>query len=223
MKILFTCICCTLVLLFCLPANEVFASTWYVKPSAELPLRRGRGTNFKVIAVLGNGSPVTFLEENNGWARVRLKSGKEGWILKRYLGREMPLIDQVAQLKKTNNQLKEKLKETDARFAELMQVNNQREKDLTACMAERDTIKNNFAQLQKDTADVVQTKQRLALVQQQVANLSKSASALQLENTGLKKSSSMIWFITGAGVLLIGWFIGLITGKRNKKRRNSLL
>lgn len=223
MKILFACIYSALVLLFCLPAPLVFASTWYVKPSAELPLRRGQGTDFKIIAVLSNGTPVTFLEENNGWAKVRLKSGKEGWILKRYLGQEMPLIDQVAQLEQTKNQLKEQLEKTDTRFTELMRVHNQTEKDLTACMAERDTIKNDFAQLQKDTADVVQTKQQLALAKKQLANLSKSVSTLQLENTGLKKSSSMIWFVTGAGVLLLGWFIGLVTGKRNKKRRSSLL
>jgi len=223
MKILSACIYLSLVVLFCLPAPQIFAATWYVKPTAELPLRRGQGTGFKIIAVLGSGTPVTFLEENNGWARIRLNSGKEGWILKRYLGRETPLKDQVAQLEQTNSQLKQKLEKTDTRFTELMGVHNQTEKDLTACMAERDAIKKNFAQLQQDTADVVQTKKQLALTKKQLADQNKSVADLQLENTGLKKSSSLIWFIAGAGVLLIGWFIGFITGKRNKRRRSSLL
>ncbi len=214
---------CTLLLLPCVFSSTVFAGQWYVKPSAEVPVRRGQGTEYKIVAVVESGTMVTLVEENEGWAKVQLKSGKEGWILKRYLSNDKPLQEQVAALTRTKTQLKEKLTKTDGRLTELLQVHNKTEQDLTDCMAQRDTIKADYQRLQQDTADVVLTKKKLAETQQQVSELTNRMTDLQLENTGLKKSSALIWFLIGAGVLLTGWFIGLLTGKRTKKRRSSLL
>lgn len=211
------------VLLLCSLSSTVFAAQWFVKPSAEVPVRRGQGSDYKIVAVVGDGTMVTFLEEKNDWAKIQLKSGKEGWILKRYLSTEKPLKDQVEELKQSKTHLKEQLDETDARLTELLQVHNQTEKDLTACMAERDMIKADYQALQQDTADVVLTKEKLAATEQQLNALTERLTDLQLENTGLKKSSALIWFLGGAGVLLTGWLIGLLTGKRSKKRRSSLL
>ena len=214
---------CPLLLLLCLCSSTMYAAQLYVKPSAEVPVRRGQGTEYKIVAVVADGTMVTLLEENEGWARVQLKSGKQGWILKRYLSSDKPLQDQVAALTQAKIQLKEQLTKTDGRLTELLQVHNKTEQELTDCMARRDTIKADYQRLQQDTADVVLTKKKLAETQQQLSELTNRMTDLQLENTGLKKSSALIWFLVGAGVLLTGWCIGLLTGKRTKKRRSSLL
>ena len=39
----------------------------------------------------------------------------------------------------------------------------------------------------------------------------------------LKNNSSLIWFLAGSGVLLLGLLIGVIAGKKSKKRYSSLL
>ncbi len=108
-------------------------------------------------------------------------------------------------------------------MSELATAHHTTEQELTDCLAARDGAKADFLQLQQDTRDVVSTKKELALARKQLEVLKKRLADLQLENTGLKKSSSLIWFLVGAGVLLVGWLIGLITGKRTKKRRSSLL
>jgi len=117
----------------------------------------------------------------------------------------------------------EKLGETKSRLDELTIAYHKTEQELTNCLATRDQAKTDFLQLQQDTQDVISTKKELALARKQLEVLKKRLADLQLENTGLKKSSSLIWFLVGAGVLLVGWLIGLITGKRTKKRRSSLL
>jgi SH3 domain protein len=208
-------------LLFLLSTAQ--AATWYVKPSAEIPLRRGQGTGYKIIAVLADGTPVTLLSEGNKWVRVRLESGKEGWILKRYLSREKPYKDQIADLEAKNATLRQELDATKGQLTELTDLHQKTARELSACIAERDTIRNDFEQLEQDTRDVVATKNELHQARQQLEQLKKRLTALELENTGLKKSSAMMWFLTGSGVLLLGMMIGLITGKRNKRRRSSLL
>lgn len=210
-------------LAFCVPTTTLSAGGWYVQPSAEVPLRRGQGNDYKIIAVINDGTQVTLLKKNNEWARIRLASGKEGWILKRYLNRDKPLQEQVAQLKQNNSALKEKLSQTDTRLNDLARAHHQTEQELTDCLAARDAAKADYIQLQQDTTNVVSTKKELALARRQLKDSNKHLADLQLENTGLKKSSSIIWFLAGSGVLLLGLLIGLITGKRTKKRRSSLL
>ncbi len=66
------------ILLSALLAPQVLLGAWYVKPSAEVPVRRGQGNDYKIIAVVNSGTEVRILEEKEDWARVRLASGKEG-------------------------------------------------------------------------------------------------------------------------------------------------
>ncbi len=206
-----------------LPVPALSAAGWYVQPSAEVPLRRGQGKKYKIVAVVRDGTQVTLLKENNEWARIKLDSGREGWILKRYLSHNKPLQEQVSLLEQKSALLKEKLGRAESRLTDLSTAHHQTEKELTRCLADRDKARADFTQLQRDTADVISTKKELSLARKQLKDLNRQLTDLQLENTGLKKSSSLIWFLAGAGVLLMGWLIGVITGKRTKKRRGSLL
>jgi len=201
---------------------DVTTAGWTVKPSAEVPLRRGMGSEYKIIAVLTDGTPVTILEEKEGWARVSLDNGKQGWILKRYLSDQPPLAEQVARLQEEKAQLEEQLAQTRQQVQALTMANGQSGRELTDCLAERDEIRASYAKLQRDTADVVKTKQELAQARTRIAADKKKISELGIENAALKKNSAMMWFLAGSGVLLLGWLIGLVSC-RSKKRRNSLL
>ncbi len=205
-----------------LVATSAAATTLFVKPSAEVPLRRGQGKDYKIVAVLQDGTPVQLLETVEPWARVRLESGKEGWILKRYLSSEPPLREQLARLRKEKDALAEKCRQTGQRLQDLTGANAQTEKELTACLIERDRAKAALQALQKDTADVVQTKKNLADARLRLKQLQSRLAAVQAENSSLKKNSRLKWFLSGGGVLLLGWLIGLVTG-RSRKRRSSLL
>ena len=223
MKPLLSCFYCTVVLLLCLISPDLFAAEWHVKPTSEVPLRRGQGTEYKIDAVVTDGTEVALLEVDGDWARIELDSGKQGWILKRYLSDEIPLKDQVVELVRNKVGLEQKLIETETHLTELMQVNSQTEQDLIVCMDESETVKGDYQSLQQDTADVVQTKEKLADTEKRFDELSNLLGGLQLENEALKNNSSLIWFLTGSGVLLLGLLIGVIAGKKSKKRYSSLL
>jgi len=210
-------------LLFILMASTSWAVTLYVKPSAEIPLRRGQGSRYKIIAILAEGTPVTLIAKSNNWARVRLQNGKEGWLLNRYLSREKPYKDQIEALQATNTSLQESLAATRQKLQDLTDLHQKTAQELSATIAMRDAAMADYTKLQQDTRDVVATKQALQRTKKQLAQLKQRLAALELENTGLKKSSALIWFLAGSGVLLLGLIIGLITGKRNKRRRSTLL
>ncbi len=209
-------------LLVVLLAQGASAASWYVKPSAEVPLRRGQGKEYRIVAVLQDGTPVELLETEEPWARVRLASGKEGWILKRYLSSEPPLGQQIVALREEKKNLEQECARTRQELQELTDANAQTEKELTACLIERDRIKADFQALQQDTADVVRTKKKLTDSLLLLKNLEAKLSSVQAENSTLKKNARLKWFLAGGGVLVLGWLLGLITG-RSRKRRSSLL
>ena len=212
-------------LLFVLVAcfsTSVFAESLYVKPSAEVPVRRGKGTDYKIIAVISDGTKVEFIEGAEDWAKIRTEKGKEGWILKRYLSSDPPLRDQISALQEKETAASAREQEIQQKLDELTGANAQTENELTACIIARDESRENFHALQKDTADIMQTKKDLAAALKEVENLNSQLSVIRNENAGLKKNSALKWFLTGGGVLILGWIIGMMTGK-SRKRKSTLL
>ncbi len=224
---------CLIVLLTTLPAVAGWADNLYVKPSSEITMRRGKGTDFKIIAVIKDGTPVELLEEADDWAQVRLESGKEGWVLRRYLSTTPPLGQQVQQLEREKQVLTEttqslKLRvdqlttERDEVERRLSEEKDEVDRQLTQCIAERTTLDENYLRLQEDTADVIQTKNDLEAARARVADLESQAATLKSENQRLSKTDTLKWFLAGGGVFFGGWLIGMVS-RRSRKKRSSLL
>lgn len=201
----------------------VSASQWFVKPSTEVPIRVGMGTKYKIVAIVKDGTAIDVLARQDSWAKIRLASGREGWILRRFLSKEKPFTEQLAYLDIENKKLEKKIIQTDSRFQELIAINSTNAQDLSACISERDQIRATYEQLKIDTTDVVQTKEKLAASEQQLKKLKKELAILENKNNELENKSTITWFLAGGGVLLSGWAIGLVTGNRRSKRRGSLL
>ena len=223
MKSRLFCLYCAAVLLLCLISSDLLlAEEWYVKPTTEVLLRRGQGTDFKIDAVISDGTKVSLLEVDGDWAKIQLANGREGWTLRRFLSDAKPLQEQVTELEQNKTELQEELAGINVHLSELIEVNSQNEENLAGCTVERDSIRNDFQKLQQDTADVVQTKELLVTTEKKLSELSNRLTGMEFENEEMKKNSSLRWFLTGAGVLLAGLFLGLIVGKRSKKRYGSL-
>jgi SH3 domain protein len=197
------------------------AENLYVKPSTEVPIRSGQGTEYKILSVVPDGLMVELLEEDESWARVRTPGGTEGWMLKRYLSSEPPLSEIVENLRTRSNELAAKEEETSRRYDELAAAYTQMEQEYNACLAERDELREKYLLLQQDTADVVRIKNNLEKADRKVNEVMEELAAVQQENDNLKNSIAVKWFMAGGGVLLLGWLIGMMTG-RSRKRRSSL-
>ncbi len=63
------------IFLFFISVLPAIAEVWYVKPSAEIPLRRGMASDYKIIAILQNGTQVSILEDKDPWVKVVTPKG----------------------------------------------------------------------------------------------------------------------------------------------------
>ena len=62
----------------------------WVAGEVRLNMRRGAGTEYKIIGSVSTNQAVTVLDEEEGWTRVELEGGKVGWLPAGYLTRTPP-------------------------------------------------------------------------------------------------------------------------------------
>ncbi len=206
------------VLLLVAYATTSFAETYYVQPSAEIPLRRGQGTDYKILAVLANGTPVEILEDQAPWVRVVTKSGKEGWLFKRFLTRDKPLQNQVTDLKQANTKLQDDHISLQEQYSSIVILHEQAQKELTTTLT---TLKNTgtaYAKLKEDAENVISLREKYSKSKSRMDTLEEEKDRLIAENDRLKASQNIKWFLAGSGTLILGCILGGILGRRKKKR-----
>ncbi len=202
--------------------TAVLAKTQYIKPSSEVAVRRGQGTDFKIIAMVRDGVSVEFLEANEDYAKVRLANGKEGWMLKRFLSNEPPLKELVVSLRAEKEDLKQREIETGQKFEAISSTLSQTEKELDSTLEERNQIRADYQTLQENTANVIQIRNNLQKTTKENKTLAQKLALMEQESENLKNDNALKWFLAGGGVLLLGIIIGRMTSQ-SRRRKPSLL
>ena len=203
--------------LLILPAASV-AETVYVTEEFEITMRTGPGSDRKIISLVQSGKALDILEKGEEWSMVRTLGGKEGWVLNRYLTPSQPsamVLDRVRQDYDVLNAKYEGLKET---FDELEAQKKATDSDLSKNVKDRDQLSAAYETLKKESSEFLKLKKRH---QQMTADLEaeKTLSAkLVEENMQMKRSRIIQWVLTGGGIMLVGFFIGLFSSSRRKSR-----
>jgi len=208
------------VLLLC--ATSSLAQPWYIKPTAEIPLRRGQGTDYKILAIVSDGVAVTITEESDTWAKVTTENGEKGWILKRYLTQDVPLEKVVSALRTENTELKKKVSTIQQHNTELQRLKTALEETLANNKSELASTAEKYRNLVEDNENVITMKKDLLESRQTVTSLQQKIGAVVAENERLKASQKIKWFLAGGGTLIFGCIVGLFSAKASKKRKSSL-
>ena len=173
--------------------------------------------------MLKSNEEIEVLEKGDDWVKVRLKNGKEGYVLRRYLTSEIPKFSIIAGLqqkveksKKEISSLRESKKQLEKSKLELESSLFSREKELTK-------VKRDYEELKSGSARYIEIKELKDNLENRNKNLKSRADGLLEENRRLKKQRNSLWFISGAGVLLLGWLLGLAMGRAQIRRRRDFI
>ncbi|XCN72580.1 MAG: TIGR04211 family SH3 domain-containing protein [Candidatus Electrothrix aestuarii] len=175
-------------------SSALSAEIKFVRPNLDIPVRRGKGNQYKILKFVKDGDQVEFFEESGNWAKVRLHNGVEGWMLNRYLSDEKPPVEQVHELQNENEQLKlenEKLARDLKRIDELQQASSEELEKLQSSASEQLALSENKCNKIKD------------------------------EYKASQEFNKIAWFLSGAGVLLVGWMLGRFA-RGSQRRQNRL-
>ena len=206
-----------LVLILSLLAVAADAETMYVSDILKLTLRTGPSTENKILAVIESGQQLEILETGEEWSRVKLSNGKEGWVLSRYLTphetnsiklerlqiKHQNLMTQAAALLEENNQLKAENEKLETEFQEKQ---NRAKKALT-----------DYKTLKTEAAGFLDLKSKYENAASQLAEKTAQVEKLEEQLSTLERSTYIKWFLSGSGVLIVGFVIGFST-KRQRRR-----
>ena len=186
-------------------ALPVMAEDIYVSGVTKITMRTGPGTEHKIVAMLRSGTRLEIVEYNEDWSLVKTGEDKTGWVLTRFLTREVPQTLLVAQFKKENADLTQALEEAESRAEEY----RQKYEALAG-------IEEKYKHLEKASADYLKLESTYKALQE-------TAKARQEQIRSLEDkvdNEELYWALAGAGVFIVGLIIGLAS---RKKRRHSLL
>ncbi len=215
-------LCCALCFWFFLLPSLVFGRVMYVTDHIEITFRTGPGLENRIIGMLPSGTRLEVRDRQGDWSLVVPLDGpfknKEGWVLSRYLSNSKPKKVALKEIEEENTVLKSQVEEYKKQVGELKQTVSKLSDELVTTRANLEKIQNDYTLLRTESADFLNLKEKFARLQKELTQLKTTNKKLMEENNKLKSSENLKWFIAGALVLLSGWLIGLVMGRRHKRR-----
>ncbi len=209
----------------CIMNQPSWAATAYVADSFKITLRTGPGTDNKIIAMLSSGEPLEVLETGNDWTRVRVLGSegeqKEGWVLSRFLIERLPWEVQARNLTKETVSLKEKLGVMEKKWRESSDRAQELQEKLQKASESLKKVQVDLDSLKKESSEFLELKRNYEAATSNLKTAQDAVQKLTKENEILESSKSVEWLLAGALIFFSAWLIGLIIGRREKKRRRA--
>jgi SH3 domain protein len=195
------------------------AQTHFITDTIQVTLRSGPAMDRKIIALLDSGQPLEIMEKGDEWSQIRLPSGREGWVLTRLIQTDTPLKTQLAALQERYDAL---LDQSGMPSAEMKKLENDKaalSKQLAQARQELSGLTEAKRQLEAALADADAIQTHRNRLVKELAESRGQAAGLTREITAARSKRNIWWFLSGAGVLVLGLLIGL--SMRSRRKRSS--
>lgn len=200
------------------------AQTRYVTDEISVPLRKGKGTEFKIVHKgLTSDTEVTLIrfDRASGWSQVKTEDGTTGWMPARFLVKEptagvllsqsqesmTTLTQKNTGINEENRLLKEQIQQLQT---QLSTVTGQA-KEAKATLAYNEKVHSESLQIQKHRDQLLKN------------SLEKDTALSQLESEvdRLRKSERNQFFLYGVLAILLGAFLNILLPRLKQQKRHS--
>jgi len=207
--------------LLCLPSLAA-AQQLFVSDVQEITVRTGPSLDNKIVQMVKSGAKMDKIKDEGEWAMVRTDTGKEGWVLKRYLSPDMPVKVQFEEFKARNAEMIEKAGKVEAIVGKFEEENRNLQKNLAGIQGEYGKLKSEYETLSKANANVAEMTKSFHEMKAASEAARQETDRLKRENETLRDISDVKWFLAGAGVLFAGWVFGYLLGRSARKKSNRM-
>jgi SH3 domain protein len=217
-KNIFLLVSCLLIL-----SGNAVAETRYVSDTLEITLRSGKGTSFGITRMLRSGTPVKVLDvdKKSGYTQVRTNSGKEGWVLSRFLMKGQAARERLATTEKSLAELELENRKVTTAMASLKEEKGALESNLSTLEGESRGVSQELSEIRRTASSALAIDSENKDMKGRMVSLERQLQTVQQENETLKDRTARDWFMVGAAVILLGIFIGLIIPKIRFRKKSS--
>ena len=212
-----------LVFLFLVFSGNALAETRYISDRLEITMRSGKGTKYGITRMLRSGTPIEVLEidKASGYTHVRTSSGKEGWVLSRFLMKGRAARDQLATAEKNLAELELENNKMTTTIATLTEEKKGLEKNLAALDGQTRNVSQELAEIKRTASSALALDSENKNLKGRVVSLERQMQTLHQENESLKDRTARDWFMVGAAVVLLGIIAGLIIPRIRFRKKSS--
>lgn len=198
------------------------ANTVYVTDQLEILLRSGQGTEYKILATLESGSPLTVIktDEESGWSFVETENHKTGWVLSRYLLKAPIARVQLAGVSKKLEDLRQQYDKIRAELYTLKSGQKNTTAENEALLEEKTKLIQEVTSIRQASSNAIQILEERNQLQERVVMLENELQKVKRDNQTLEDRTAQDWFLIGAGVLLGGTILGLILPRISWRRKS---
>ncbi|HEY5868417.1 MAG TPA: TIGR04211 family SH3 domain-containing protein [Candidatus Tectomicrobia bacterium] len=205
-------------------ATTLSARTMYATDTFEIVVRSDKqivGRN--IIKVLPSGTAIEVRDMDDAWAAVRLEDGRTGYVEKRQLIDREPYKVTAERLQLEVGQQRERLATLTQQLTTLRDEHQRLQKSSGLSEARLQDISQKYEQLRQEatTTQFLETKEKYADLQRAHAEAQQQLGTLNNAYAALKNSTRLTWFLSGAGVVLVGWLMGMTSERWRGRRRRQ--
>lgn len=197
--------------------------TNYVTDSVEIPMRRAPGYSYKILYMLKSGTPVQILEVNaDGWANIQVKRKGElvtGWMPSNVLQNQPISEVRLETQQRKMNAIEEKYNAVQEELKTLKQRFNETDKSLSTIKQEKFELTQQLNHIKSISKNTIQLDEENQAIKLKLNSLEDQNAIMREQIDQSEDAIKRQWFLTGAGVLLLGLLIGRFfktPGKRKK-------
>ncbi|RMG27935.1 MAG: TIGR04211 family SH3 domain-containing protein [Gammaproteobacteria bacterium] len=203
------------------PSQAEPSRTVWVSDRLELPMRAGKGIQYRILRMLKSGTRLELIEKDAGWAHVRTPGGQDGWVLARFLMHQPAARERLAKMEKQLAALQMSQGERLQKFRELTEARDRLQARVEELEKENARLKKELADIRRTASSTLAIANENRELKKRLKQLERKQQALAQENEALQDRSDRDWFMIGAGVLVLGILLGLILPRLRIRKRSS--
>ena len=209
--------------LLVLLTGTALAETRYVSDRLEITMRSGKSTGHGILRMLRSGTQVQVLETDkaSGYSRIKTRSGKEGWVLTRFLMNGPAARDRLAEAEKRLAELELENRKLNTAMAALREEVSSVEQQRQSLDSEHRDVSQELAEIKRTASSALAIDNENKELKSRMVALERSLQTVQQENENLKDRTARDWFMVGAGVVLLGIIVGLIIPRIRWRKKSS--
>jgi SH3 domain protein len=204
-----------------LAAATGLAETKYVTQDLTITLRTGPGTDRKIIAFPSAGDPLEVVNQGEEYSEVMTRSGKQGFVLTRYLTGKEPPDRVLARLQHQYQQTLEKYEALKQKSSQLSGNNQDLSGDLAKTKRELEQLTVEHETLKTESKQYLELKAKYTKAVKDAAEARAKSDKAEKELQQLYSSQINTGLLYGGGLIVLGFITGFIV--KRPKRRSPLM
>ncbi len=199
------------------------AESRYVTDQFKITLRSGESATHKILRMVSSGTELQLLGSNpaNGYSKVRLRDGKEGYVLTRQLMKIPSARDRLVTAEKTLEELQEEPGKLTTKLVRLQEAHQKLQVEHKNLIQSKEALDKELESIRRTASNAIRISNERNELRKMVATLTHQVEELKQDNRELSNDSNQEWFLIGAGVIILGIILGLILPHLRFQRRKS--